>query len=73
MISAGVSLAAGLSAFKQMFGGEPAQVLRAIGFFEDGDLKALSAADRDILCRARDRVGKLPDLHLRPGSLTGLR
>jgi hypothetical protein len=31
MISAGVSLAAGLSAFKQMFDGEPAQLLRAIG------------------------------------------
>src|SRR6266436_3701794 len=28
MISAGVSLPAGLSAFKQMFNGEPAQVLR---------------------------------------------
>ena len=31
MISAGVSLAADLSAFKQMFDGEPAQVLRASG------------------------------------------
>src|SRR5437762_4022793 len=29
MISVGVSLPAGLSAFKQMFGGEPAQILRA--------------------------------------------
>jgi hypothetical protein len=67
MISAGVSLAAGLSAFKQMFDGEPAQVLRAIGFFDDGDLEALSAADRDVLCRARDRIGALPELHLRPG------
>src|SRR6202790_4248476 len=33
MISAGISLSAGLSAFKQMFDGEPAQVLRAIGYF----------------------------------------
>jgi hypothetical protein len=67
MISAGVSLAAGLSAFKQMFDGEPAQVLRALGFFEDGDLKALGTADRDVLRRARDRIGALPALHLRPG------
>lgn len=67
MISAGVSLAAGLSAFKQMFDGEPAQVLRALGFFEDGDLKALGAADRSVLRRARDRIGALPELHLRPG------
>jgi len=72
MISAGVSLAAGLSAFRQMFDGEPAQVLRAIGYFGDGDLKTLSTADRHILSSARDQIGKLPEVHLRPGSLTGL-
>jgi hypothetical protein len=71
MISAGVSLPAGLSAFKQMFDGEPAQVLRAIGYFGDGDLKTLNSADRDVLCNARDRIGKLPEVNLRPGSLTG--
>lgn len=71
MISAGVSLSAGLGAFRQMFRGEPAQVLRAIGYFEDGDVKNLSAADRRILCDARDRVGQLPDIRLRSGSLAG--
>jgi hypothetical protein len=70
MISAGVSLAAGLSAFRQMFDGEPAQVLRAIGYFGDGDLTTLSGADRKVLCNARDRIGKLPDVHLKSGSLT---
>lgn len=69
MISAGVSLPHGLAAFKQMFGGEPAQALRAIGFFEDGDLRSLSAADRQILREARDRVGVLPDVPLKPGLL----
>jgi hypothetical protein len=67
MISAGISLAAGLSAFKQMFDGEPAQVLRAIGYFGDGDLNTLSTADRDTLCNARDRIGKLPEVRLRSG------
>jgi hypothetical protein len=71
MISAGVSLSVGLSAFKQMFDGEPAQVLRALGFFEDGDLKSLSAKDREILRSARDRIGKLPEVSLKPGSLAG--
>ena len=71
MISAGVSLPAGLSAFKQMFDGEPAQVLRAIGYFGDGDLNTLSAADRDVLCNARDKVGRLPDVVVKRGSLTG--
>jgi Nucleotidyl transferase AbiEii toxin, Type IV TA system len=71
MISAGVSLPAGLSAFKQMFDGEPAQVLRAIGYFDDGDLTTLGAADRDILRKARDQIGQLPDVVVRRGSLTG--
>jgi hypothetical protein len=71
MISAGVSLPAGLSAFRQMFDGEPAQVLRAIGYFEDGDLKTLSASDRVVLCNARDEVGQLPELYLKSGFLAG--
>lgn len=71
MISAGVSLPAGLSAFRKMFKGEPSQVLRAIGYFEDGDVKLLGASERKILCDARDRVGQLPDVHLKLGSLAG--
>jgi Nucleotidyl transferase AbiEii toxin, Type IV TA system len=67
MISAGAQLPIGLSAFKQMFHGEPAAVLRAIGFFGDGDLKNLGDADRKILCDARDQVGVLPEVHLRAG------
>jgi len=67
MISAGIQLPIGLSAFKQMFHGEPAAVLRAIGFFGDGDLKNLGDADRKILCDARDQVGVLPEVHLRAG------
>jgi hypothetical protein len=70
LISAGVSLSAGLSAFRQMFNGEPAQVLRAIGYFSDGDLDTLSPADRKILCDARDHVGELPEVQLKSGLLT---
>jgi hypothetical protein len=71
MISAGVSLPAGLSAFKAMFGGEPSQVLRAIGYFEDGDLNRLGPADQELLRSARDQLGPLPDVMIRHGSLTG--
>ena len=71
MIAQGVSLTVGLSAFRQMFHGEPAQVLRAIGFFQDGDLNTLTAADRHTLCDARDRIGDLPEAHLKQGSLAG--
>ncbi|MEW6639789.1 MAG: nucleotidyl transferase AbiEii/AbiGii toxin family protein [Pseudomonadota bacterium] len=69
LISAGVSLPAGLSAFKQMFDGEPSQVLRAIGYFRDGDLPTLDARDQAILRDARDKVAELPEVALVRGSL----
>jgi hypothetical protein len=69
MISAGVPLASGLGAFKQMFNGEPAQVLRAIGYFKDGDLPTLPEADQDILRNARDRIVDIPDIQVTPGLL----
>jgi hypothetical protein len=69
MISAGVSLSAGLAAFQQMFRGEPSQVLRAIGYFRDGDLRTLDRAHRDLLRNARDQVGELPVIHITPGEL----
>ena len=69
MISAGVSLSLGLSAFRQMFNGEPAQVLRAIGYFKDGDLNTLSQADQRLLRSARDEVEVLPDVVLKSRSL----
>jgi hypothetical protein len=69
MISAGVSLPAGLAAFRQMFKGEPSQVLRAIGYFKDGDLQTLAKADRDLLRNARERVDDLPDVRITPGQL----
>jgi hypothetical protein len=69
MIAAGVSLSVGLSAFKQMFNGEPAQVLRAIGYFKDGDLNTLCEADQQLLRSARDGVDVLPDVRLKSRSL----
>ena len=69
MISAGVSLSIGLSAFRQMFNGEPAQILRAIGYFKDGDLNTLGHADQQLLRSARDEVEVLPDVLLKSRSL----
>lgn len=71
MISAGVSLPVGLTAFKQMFEGEPAQVLRALGYFEDGDLATLDKADQNLLRNARDKIQQLPNVILKSGSLAG--
>lgn len=69
MISAGVSLSTGLGAFKKMFKGEPSQVLRAIGYFKDGDLPNLANSDQELLRKARDKVIDLPDVPVTFGSL----
>jgi hypothetical protein len=69
MIAAGVSLSTGLGAFKKMFNGYPSHVLRAIGYFKDGDLHTLAKADQDLLRNARDQVIEVPDVQFTPGTL----
>ena len=69
MISAGVSLERGLSAFSKMFGNDPALPLKALGYFKDGDLPSLLKADQDLLRAARDRVTEISDVNLKQGSL----
>lgn len=70
MLQAGLALPRGLAAFREMFGGEPAEVLRALGYFGDGDLPALPETDRAILRAARDRVRDLPTIRLKGGLLS---
>lgn len=69
MISAGVSLPVGLGAFKRMFAGEPSQVLRAIGYFKDGDLPTLRQTDRELLQKTRDRARDIPDVPIKSSEL----
>ena len=64
MLRHGASLDFGLGAFKTLFKSEPATVLRAIGFFEDGDLRSLPLADKETLVAARDRVRDVPAVPL---------
>lgn len=73
MLSAGVSLTRALGAFAQMFGKDPGLILRAMGYFKDGDLASLPLRVRNALRAARDRVSDIPvvtlssDLHGAPG------
>ena len=62
MLSAGISLEKALGAFAKMYGRDPGLVLRAIGFFKDGDLASLPQNDRNILLNARDHVSDIPDV-----------
>jgi hypothetical protein len=70
LLRAGILLPQGLAAFRAMFGGEPTTVLRAIGYFDDGDVRSLAEADRNLLRHARDSVAELPDVEVRKGSLS---
>jgi hypothetical protein len=69
MLAAGVSLSKGLAGFRAMFGGEPIVALKALGFFEDGDLSTLPETDKALLRSARDQVRGLPEVSVRTGLL----
>jgi hypothetical protein len=69
LLRAGTSLPRALGAFGRMFKSEPAEVLRALGYFADGDLSALSPGDRETLTAARDGIREIPAVQLAAGLL----
>lgn len=71
LLAAGVSLERGLGAFQEMFKQDAALPLKAVGYFEDGDVQSLPEKDKEILRSARDRVRAIPDIVLTRGSLAG--
>jgi Nucleotidyl transferase AbiEii toxin, Type IV TA system len=75
MIRAGVSLPRGLAAARLLFGPnfQPSESLKALAYFDDGDLAALAAADKDTLVKAAKAVRDLPDVVLASKRLTGAR
>ena len=66
MLNAGISLAHGLAAAKLLFGGafQPAESLKALTYFKDGDLPRLSKAEQRVLIAAAAAVGDLPKVAL---------
>ena len=73
MLSAGVSLDRGLAAAREMFGNafQPSESLRAMTYFEGGDLYLLSADVKETLIRAASAVRELPDIQVLSHSLAG--
>jgi hypothetical protein len=72
MLSAGVSLAQGLAAAREIFGPnfQPSESLKAMVYFEDGDLRTLTKEDKGILVDAVSAVRELPRVALLSGGLT---
>lgn len=66
MVTAGVSLAKGLSSARQLYGSafQPSEALKALVYFEGGDLHTVSAPERQTLINAVSAVRELPEVSL---------
>lgn len=73
MINAGVSLSRGLASARLLFGPnfQPTECLKALIYFNDGDLETLSAAEKNTLISTVKAVRNLPDVALRSTCLNG--
>lgn len=72
LLASGVGLERGLAAAKCLFGQafQPSESLKALVYFEGGDLQTLAPEDKDRLIRAASAVGELPHLDIRSRELT---
>jgi predicted nucleotidyltransferase component of viral defense system len=66
LLRAGVDLPRGLAAAEQMYGPafQPSESLKALTYFQGGDLAELSQEDRETLVEAVQRVRELPEVTL---------
>lgn len=71
MLKAGADLPFAIAAARQMYAPtyQPQIGLKALTFFEDGDLKKLSPEDKKILTKAVAAVRDLPPVTIKPGLL----
>jgi len=67
MLKAGVSLARGLAAARLLFGAnfQPSESLKALIYFNDGDLNTLTQDEKQTLVNAVTAVRELPEVMLR--------
>jgi len=74
MVDAGVSLSRGLSSARLLFGPnfQPSESLKALVYFNDGDLHTLTNTEKKTLVDAVKTVRDLPEVVLRSSSLSGL-
>lgn len=72
MLNAGVSLSQGLAAARLMFGlaFQPSESLKALVYFDDGDLATLSLSEKNTLVQAVKSVRDLPPIKLMSKKLT---
>ena len=66
LVSAGVSLSRGLAAARLLFGlsFQPSESLKAMVYFEDGDLSSLTNGEKSCLIKAASAVRDLPQVEI---------
>jgi hypothetical protein len=66
MVGAGVDLARGLAAARCLFGPsfQPSESLKALVYFQDGDLDTLDDGEKEALIKAASAVRRLPKVDL---------
>jgi hypothetical protein len=74
MVKAGVSLARGLAAAREIFGThfQPSESLKAMVYFNDGDLSTLTTDEKNTLIKAVSAVRELPLVTILSRQLTKL-
>ncbi|EQD52524.1 protein containing DUF1814 [mine drainage metagenome] len=74
MLNAGISLPRGLAAARTMFGPnfQPSESLKALVFYGDGDLKTLTAIEKNTLVQAVKTVRELPEIAILSKELAGV-
>ena len=72
MINEGVSLSKGLAAARAIFGPnfQPSESLKALTYFEDGDLSSLTEFQKEVLIQAAVAVRDLPIVEILSKCLT---
>ncbi len=72
LIEAGESLEAGLGAAQAIYGSQfqPAEALKALTYFEGGDLDKLAELERECLVEAASRVTQIPSVPVISRSLS---
>lgn len=75
MVNAGVGLAKGLAAARQLYGGtfQPSESLKALVYFEGGDLDTLTVEEKRALVQAVGAVRELPEVTVVTHALTASR
>ncbi len=72
MVNAGVSLSGGLGAARQLYGAnfQPSESLKAMVYFDDGDLSTLTKLEKTCLIDAVSKVRDLPSVEVLSTRLT---